>query len=133
MKRELRAGVAAYIGLVPKHTELREALADDGQELAPKSTYEGWLASRRLDRTADRLLQIANYYDGKPDADGNTIDGKAMYIFLLSYFGHKIPGSDDTEAGRPDLGLPMGTHPTVQTQQDGTQLDPITTSQQVDG
>lgn len=96
MKRELSAGIGAYIGRTPRAAELRKALARPGEDELPKSTHEGWVSTSALDRTSDSLLRVANYYDGKTDVDGNTIDARAMYAHLMEFFGYSLgEGSPD--------------------------------------
>jgi hypothetical protein len=90
MKRELSAGIGAYIGRTPRASELRKALARPGEDALPKSTHEGWVSTSALDRTSDSLLRVANYYDGQTDVDGNTIDARGMYVHLMEFFGYTL-------------------------------------------
>lgn len=130
MKRELSAGIGAYIGYTPKPVELRRALAYPGQDELPRSTHDGWRTDSGLDRTSDSLLRVANYYNGRKDADGNTINGGRMYVHLLKFFGHSVPG----ELDRPQSGGTFGDRLTprsqtaVQDEQDTPQIGQVSNS-----
>lgn len=87
MKRELRAGVGAYLKRTPSVKELRVSLARPGETELPRSTQTSWTESGH-DRTLDSLMRVANHYHGQRDADGETIDSADMYEYLRIYFGH---------------------------------------------
>jgi len=88
--KHLDAVLGGYLGYVPAPAELRIALAREGETEVPRATHRGWTNKTALDRTPDALLRIARYYDGRTDAENNTIDGNALREYLEQEFGYGI-------------------------------------------
>lgn len=89
--KQLDAILAGILGYVPGPEELREALArpEDSKRKGglPKGTFYDWTRTRK-DRSVAALYSVAAYYHGRPDKDGQTIDGTELRAKLEHEFGY---------------------------------------------